>query len=122
MQRLKRLFLVCAAACAPALASAADYPDAPIRLVVAFPPGGGTDGAARILAEKLGPDLGQPIVIENRAGAGGTIGAQSVAKSKPDGYTLFFGTSSELLINPVTRRAAPYDVIKDFVPVTEIGT
>jgi tripartite-type tricarboxylate transporter receptor subunit TctC len=121
MSLLKRLILLCAAACAPVLAAADNYPSAPVRLVVAFPPGGGTDGAARIVAEKLGPELGQSIVVENRAGAGGTIGAQSVARARPDGYTLLFGTGAELLINPVTRKTAPYDLLKDFVPVAEVG-
>ena len=98
-----------------------EYPSGPIRLVVGFAPGGGTDGAARIVAEKLGPELGQTIVVENRAGAGGTIAAQSVARSTPDGYTLFFGTGAELLINPITRKTAPYDLLKDFIPITEAG-
>jgi tripartite-type tricarboxylate transporter receptor subunit TctC len=121
MQFLKRLFLLCAAACLPALAAADAYPSTTVRLVVAFPPGGGTDGAARIVAEKLGPELGQAIVVDNRAGAGGTIGALSVARAKADGHTLFFGTGAELLINPITRKTAPYDLLKDFVPITEVG-
>lgn len=119
----RRLLLTGLAALAPAWACAqqAPYPFAPVHLVVAFPPGGGTDGAARLIAEKLAPELGQSIVIDNRAGAGGTIGAQSVARAKPDGQTLFFGTGAELLINPVTRKTAPYDLLKDFVPITEVG-
>ncbi|KTT18720.1 Bug family tripartite tricarboxylate transporter substrate binding protein [Pseudacidovorax intermedius] len=119
----RRLLITGLAALAPALACAQPtaYPSAPVHLVVAFPPGGGTDGAARLIAEKLAPELGQSIVIDNRAGAGGTIGAQSVARAKPDGQTLFFGTGAELLINPVTRKTAPYDLLKDFVPVTEVG-
>ncbi len=121
MQLFKRLFLLCAVACATAPVLADPYPSAPVRLVVAFPPGGGTDGGARIVAEKLGPELGQTIVVENRAGAGGTIGALSVARAKPDGYTLIFGTGAELLINPLTRKTAPYELLKDFAPVTEVG-
>lgn len=119
----RRLLLSCLAALAPALACAqpAAYPSAPVHLVVAFPPGGGTDGAARLIAEKLAPELGQSVVVDNRAGAGGTIGAQSVARARPDGQTLFFGTGAELLINPVTRKTAPYDLLKDFVPITEVG-
>ncbi|MEO8296975.1 MAG: tripartite tricarboxylate transporter substrate binding protein [Burkholderiales bacterium] len=101
--------------------AAGEYPSGPIKLVVAFAPGGGTDGAARILAERLGPELGQTIVVENRAGAGGAIGAQSVARAAPDGYTLFFGTGAELIIGPLTRKSAPYDVLKDFIPVSEVG-
>jgi tripartite-type tricarboxylate transporter receptor subunit TctC len=123
MKLLKHLslLLVCASALVPGLASAADYPTGPVRMVVGFPPGGGTDGAARIVADKLALELGQPIVVDNRAGAGGTIGAQSVARAAPDGHTLFFGTGAELLINPVTRKTAPYDVLKDFAPITEVG-
>ena len=121
MLLLKRLLLLGVAACAPLIAVADEYPNAPVRLVVAFPPGGGTDGAARILAEKLGPELGQAIVVDNRAGAGGTIGAQSVARARPDGYTLLLGTGAELLINPVTRKSAPYELLRDFVPIIEVG-
>lgn len=95
--------------------------NAPLRLVVGFAPGGGTDGAARLLADKLGQELGQTVVVENRAGAGGTIGAQSVMRAAADGQTLFFGTGAELLINPLTRKTPPYDVLKDFVPVAEVG-
>ncbi len=73
------------------------------------------------MAEKLGPELGQPIVVDNRVGASGTIGALSVARAAPDGYTLVFGSSSDLLINPVTRKTPPYDLLKDFIPITEVG-
>ena len=122
MQCSRRFALLCIGSLLPVLAAAnGEYPSGPIRLVVGFAPGGGTDGAARIVAEKLGPELGQTIVVENRAGAGGTIAAQSVARSTPDGYTLFFGTGAELLINPITRKTAPYDLLKDFIPITEAG-
>ncbi len=106
----------------PALALAGAYPDTSIRLVVAFPPGGGTDGAARLVGEKLAAEIGQAVVVENRAGAGGVIGAQSVARARPDGYTLLFGTGAELLVNPATRKAAPYDPLRDFAPVAEVGS
>lgn len=106
----------------PALALAGTYPDTSIRLVVAFPPGGGTDGAARLVGEKLAAEIGQAVVVENRAGAGGVIGAQSVARARPDGYTLLFGTGAELLVNPATRKAAPYDPLRDFAPVAEVGS
>jgi tripartite-type tricarboxylate transporter receptor subunit TctC len=121
MRIFKRVLALFALACGPVLGLADTYPSAPLRLVVAFPPGGGTDGGARIVAEKLGPELGQSVVVENRAGAGGTIGALSVARAKPDGYTLIFGTGAEMLINPVTRKTASYDLLKDFVPITEVG-
>jgi tripartite-type tricarboxylate transporter receptor subunit TctC len=122
MQRSRRIALLWMVSLLPILAAAnGEYPSGPIRLVVGFAPGGGTDGAARIVADKLGPELGQTIVVDNRAGAGGTIAAQSVARSTPDGYTLFFGTGAELLINPITRKTAPYDLLKDFIPITEAG-
>jgi tripartite-type tricarboxylate transporter receptor subunit TctC len=105
----------------PLAAVAADGPTGPLRLVVAFAPGGGTDGAARIVAERLASELGQSVIVENRAGAAGTIGALSVARAAPDGSTLFFGTGAELVVNPVTRKTAPYSVLKDFAPITEVG-
>ncbi len=120
MITLRRLLLAGLAAL-PAIVLAGAYPDTSIRLVVAFPPGGGTDGAARLVAEKLAAELGQAVVVENRAGAGGVIGAQSVARARPDGYTLLFGTGAELLVNPATRKTAPYELLRDFVPVAEVG-
>ena len=107
------------AACTASHAS--DYPRAPVKIVVGFAAGGGTDIAARIVAEKLSPELGQPIVIENRAGAGGTIAAQAVSKARADGYTLLFGSGAEMVINPVTRKVAQYSVLKDFEPIGEVG-
>ncbi len=120
MKLILPLLLICTSALVTPFAAAADT-TTPIRMVVAFPPGGGTDGAARIVSEKLAAELGQSIIVDNRAGAGGTIGAQSVTRAAPDGQTLFFGTGAELLINPITRKTAPYDVLKDFVPITEVG-
>ncbi len=120
MIALRRLLLA-GLAMLPAIVLAGAYPDTSIRLVVAFPPGGGTDGAARLVAEKLAAELGQAVVVENRAGAGGVIGAQSVARARPDGYTLLFGTGAELLVNPATRKTAPYELLRDFVPVAEVG-
>lgn len=118
MRGIRHLLTVCATALACGLTSAAD---APWRLVVGFAPGGGTDGTARIVADKLAAELGQPVIVENRAGAGGTIGALSVMRAPADGQTLFFGTGAEMLINPITRKTPPYDLLKDFVPVVEVG-
>lgn len=118
MKRIRHLLLACAMALVPGLAPAAD---APWRLVVGFAPGGGTDGAARLVADKLAQELGQPVIVENRAGAGGTIGALSVMRAAPDGQTLFFGTGAEMLINPITRKTPPYELLRDFVPVVEVG-
>jgi len=121
MKMMHCMAALCIGALLAPSVGAADYPAGPVRLVVAFPPGGGTDGGARIIAEKLPEQLGQPVIVENKAGAGGTLGAQTVARAKPDGYTLFFGTGAELLINPITRKKAPYDVLEDFTPVGEVG-
>ena len=93
------------------------YPVKPIRLMVPFPPGGSTDIVARIVALRLSERLGQPIVIENRGGAGGTIGTALVAKAAPDGYSLVFGTTSTHAVAPAVYPKLDYDPIKDFAPV-----
>jgi tripartite-type tricarboxylate transporter receptor subunit TctC len=98
------------------------YPDHPIRLIVPFPPGGQTDNVARHLGAKIAPMLGQQLVIENRGGAAGTIGAGEVARAKPDGYTLLIATTSTHAINPTAMANVPYDAVKDFAPITVIGT
>src|SRR5690606_14066289 len=85
-------------------------------LVVPYPPGGASDGIARQVAQRLAVKIGQPVVVENKSGAGGAIGADSVAKSSPDGYTLLLGSASELSIVP-TVRAVPYNPTTDFVPI-----
>lgn len=122
MKYLIHLILLCTSMAITSLATASDSHTAPVRMVVGFPPGGGTDGAARIVSEKLSLELGQSVVVENKAGAGGVIGAQFVAHSPPDGRTIFFGSGAELVINPLTRKKAPYDVLKDFIPITEVGS
>jgi len=102
-------------------AAAQDYPNRPIRLVVAFAAGGTTDFVARQLAERAKASLGQNIVVENKPGANGAIGAEFVAKSEPDGYTLFFSTAGALAINPSMRSDLPYDPIKDFTPIVPVA-
>lgn len=97
---------------------ASGYPNKPIRLIVPFAPGGGNDTIARTVGDQLSPLLGQSIVVENRAGAGGTIGAELAAKAAPDGYTLFLGGVGSLAINPSMRKNLAYDPIKDFAPIT----
>ena len=97
--------------------SQAAYPDKPIRMVVPLPPGGGADFLARLLAEQLGKDQGWNVIIENRGGAGGSIGSNHVAQATPDGYTLVFGYSASHSINPVIS-SLPYDPVADFTPVT----
>jgi tripartite-type tricarboxylate transporter receptor subunit TctC len=101
--------------------SFAQYPDKPIRMVLPFPPGGGTDGLARVLAPKMSQAMGQPIVIDNRPGAGGVAAAELVAKSAPDGYTLFMGSSTLVTATPSLLKL-PYDMQKDFAPITMFAT
>ena len=103
--------------CSHGVAQAQDFPARPIRLVVAFTAGGTTDFVARLLADKLRGPLGQTVVVENRPGANGAIGAEYVAKSDPDGTTLFFTTVGAVAINPAFRGNLPYDSVKDFSPV-----
>jgi tripartite-type tricarboxylate transporter receptor subunit TctC len=101
----------------PVTLCAQPYPGKPVRMVVGFPPGGGTDVVARIIVPRLSDLLGQPIVIENRPGATGTVAAGQVAKSAPDGYTIMMGHVSVNAIAPALFANLPYDVIKDFAPV-----
>ena len=103
-------------------AAAADYPTRPITLVVPFPPGGSASIVARAVADKMSETLGQQIVIENRGGAGGSIGTRQVAKSAPDGYTLGLGGTGTLAIDPTLYPNAGYDPRKDFAPVGLIAT
>jgi len=118
-----RRSLLAAALLIPALSAAqADYPAKPVRIVVPYPPGGTTDIIARLIATQLMQRLGQPFVVENRAGAGGAIGAQAVAQAAADGYTLVMGTAASHGINPALRDTLPYDAIKDFAPVTVVAS
>ena len=100
-------------------APAADYPTKPIRLVVGFAPGGGTDTTARAMSQKLTEALGQQVVVDNRPGAAGNIAAELVSKATPDGYTLLMGTIAALSINPSLYSKLPFDPIKDFAPITQ---
>ncbi|OZI20628.1 ABC transporter substrate-binding protein [Bordetella genomosp. 9] len=111
------------AAVAPGLGHAADnYPSKPLRFIVPYPPGGPLDTMARMLAEKVRGDLGQPVIVENRAGAGGNIGADLAAKAPADGYTLVMGAVATHAINPWLFKNLPYDPIKDFAPVTIVAS
>lgn len=123
---LRRAFLI---ACASWLAlsgfipaaHAQAYPSKPVRIIVPFPPGGTADILARILAEKMADSFGQPVVVENRAGAAGAIGAALVAKADPDGYTLFMGTTGTQTINPAVNPKVGYDPLGDFTPVSNFA-
>ena len=119
----RRLTLVAAAAFAAALplaATAQAFPSKPIRIVVPFPPGGSTDLLARRLGEKLSTSMGQPVIVENRPGAGGTTGADYVAKAAPDGYTLLMGVTGSNAIAASLYPKMPYDTLKDFAPISQV--
>jgi tripartite-type tricarboxylate transporter receptor subunit TctC len=105
--------------CSSARAAADDYPNKPVRLMIAFAPGGSTDATGRLIATKLSERLGKQFVVENQAGGGGSMAAEMVARSKPDGYTLLFH-SSGIILNPLLEKA-PYDPFKSFIPIAKIG-
>lgn len=100
--------------------TAQDYPTRPIRMIVPYAPGGNVDISARIIAAPLGEILGQTVVVDNRPGAGGNLGASLVAKATPDGYTLLVGSSGPLSVNPVIFKSLPYDSLKDFAPISTV--
>src|ERR1700759_1899078 len=107
---------------APAIVRADTWPARPIRCIVALPPGGGTDSTGRLAMQSLSEALGVPVVVENKPGAGGTIGSDRVAKAAPDGYTLGIAPSSSHAAAPVFRKDLPYDPVTSFTAVTMIGT
>ncbi|MVW78106.1 tripartite tricarboxylate transporter substrate binding protein [Bordetella sp. 02P26C-1] len=107
---------------APAVSAEQKWPERPIRMVIPFAAGGGTDVLGRMLAQKMSEGLGQPIVVENKPGAGGSVGTADVAKATPDGYTILLGSSSTHGINPVLYSKLPYDAINDFEPIALIAT
>ncbi len=121
MKRRQLLQSAASAAAVPSLAWAQAYPAKAVRLVVPFPAGGATDLFARVLSLKMGDKLAQSVVVENRPGAGGTIGSDLVAKSVADGYTLLLATSSTHSIGPALNPKMPYDAQADFTPVSHVG-
>ena len=123
--KLVSLWRRCAVFLAVALfcgASAAQYPERPVRLVVPYPPGGGTDNMARLLAEKLSQRMGKTFVVDNRAGANGNIGTDAVAKAAADGYTLLLAGLGPLAVNPGLYARMPYDPARDFAPIALVSS
>src|SRR5678816_1942770 len=119
--KINRLVSACVVGAAQLMAldvMAQSYPTRPIRWIVTYPPGGPTDVVARAIGAKLTEAWGQQIIIDNRAGAGGMIGTELGARAAPDGYTLLFGTSAGMTINPALQSRLPYDPVKDFAPVS----
>lgn len=121
LRRLGLTLLVASLTAVAGTVSADDYPNKPVRLIVGFPPGGINDIVARVVGDRLSQSLGQTIIVENRPGAGGTIGADLVAKSRPDGYTLLMGSVSNIAMAPSQYKALPYDAAKDFAPIVLVA-
>jgi tripartite-type tricarboxylate transporter receptor subunit TctC len=123
-ERKAAIIMIVAAAftCCAWLSSAQNYPSKPVRIVVPFPPGGGADIVGRSISPALTASLGQPVIIDNRPGADGQIGAAQVAKAPPDGYTLLVGTTGPMVINPALEAKMAYDTLRDFAPITQLIT
>ena len=119
---IRRAMLVAVVLSLSSFAIAQSWPTRPLRLIVPTAPGGGTDFTGRLVAAKLSETLGQQVVVENRGGGGGSVGADNAAKATPDGYTLLLGSIATHAVNPVLYKKLPYDHIKDFAPVSLIGT
>ena len=117
---MKIILAVLLAGTAFAAGAQQSFPSRPVRLIVPYPPGGNVDITARIIGPTLGEQLGQSIVVDNRGGGGGNVGAHLVAKSAPDGHTLLMGSSGPLSINPVVVSNLPYDPVKDYAPISRV--
>ena len=118
--RLVRSLVVLAAIAVTGHAIAQGFPAKPVTMIVPFPPGGSVDAVARQVAAGLGQYLGQSVVVENKVGAGGTIGSGLVARAAPDGYTILLGTTSALAVSPMTYKSVPYDSLTSFAPIIEV--
>ncbi|RPI45185.1 MAG: tripartite tricarboxylate transporter substrate binding protein [Betaproteobacteria bacterium] len=112
--------LLAIAGLAASLSHAQPYPNRPLRIIVPYPPGASVDFTARLMGGRMSEAFGQPVVIDNRGGAGGVIAADLAARAVPDGYTLFFGTPAALCISPAVRLKVPYDTQRDFAPITRV--
>ncbi|MFZ9195719.1 MAG: Bug family tripartite tricarboxylate transporter substrate binding protein, partial [Burkholderiales bacterium] len=122
MKTLVAGLVAAAVLAAPMTTMAQNYPTKPIRLIVAFPAGGSTDIIARLVAQRLGEKLGQQVIVDNRGGAGGTIGTEIAARAAPDGHTLTMGTTSTHVIAPAAYAKVNYDPVKDFDPITLVAS
>jgi tripartite-type tricarboxylate transporter receptor subunit TctC len=129
MKACRRLLLLTIASCAitvgpmaRAAEDSAKYPSRAIHIIVGFTPGGGNDLIARIVGQKLSESLGQPVVIENKPGGGAILATEYVARAEPDGYTLLVGASGAMVINPAVYAKLQYDTLRDFIPVSELGS
>jgi tripartite-type tricarboxylate transporter receptor subunit TctC len=118
MRRLLTVLLLCVVA---AQAFAQAYPSKPVKMIIPYPPGGGNDTLGRLFAVKLGERIGQPVVVENRPGAGTLIGTEAAAKSTPDGYTILLSSIATHALSPNLHSKVPYDPIRDFAPITLLG-
>lgn len=119
----KFLRLLLAAMCLAATAAGAQgWPNKPLRLIVPFPPGGGSDAVGRLIAQKLSERLGQQVVVDNRGGAGGSMGTELAVRAAPDGYTMVLASTSEIAINPSLYSRLTYDTVKDLIPVAQVAT
>jgi tripartite-type tricarboxylate transporter receptor subunit TctC len=121
MWNLARILGLVAVCCMPSLGQAQDYPNRPIRLVVPFPPGGPNDIIGRVVGQKMQELLGQPIIIDNRPGAGGTLGTDNVAKSEPDGYSIAIASAGALAISTALQEKILYDPLKELAPITLVA-
>jgi tripartite-type tricarboxylate transporter receptor subunit TctC len=117
---MKKLFAGIAAAMV-SVSAYAQYPSKPIKLIVPFPPGGAAELGARIFAQPLGQQLGQPVIIETKPGAEGIIASEAAKSAAPDGYTLYYGTATGMSFAPAAKKVPPYDPVKDFTPVSLVG-
>jgi tripartite-type tricarboxylate transporter receptor subunit TctC len=120
--KMRMLVLGLCVGCSSLWAAGVSYPNKPIRLIVAFPPGGSTDIIARLVAQRLGEQLGQQVIVDNRGGAGGTLGTEIAARAAPDGHTLTMGTTSTHVIAPAAYTTVKYDPLKDFEPITLVAS
>ena len=123
MARMLAIALIAAASLVAAVpaAQAQNWPDKPVRILVGYPPGGGTDLVARLVQQPLTTAWGQPVVVDNRPGANAIIATEAVAKAKPDGYTLLMAYATELAVNPATMKKLPYDPVRDFTPIVQLA-